>query len=112
MWVAHAGIVLVVNPGSDKYAADEIFNEHLAHEYGFLHGQGKDILFLIERSCYARIESWAHVYVPQVYPFELTEKNKIEEPVRDKIVEWLRKIKGATDAPPAISGEDEWLPTS
>lgn len=45
MWVSKAGIVLVTG-GDDQ--GSSTFNINLAHEAGFLQGQGKPVLFLVE----------------------------------------------------------------
>jgi len=45
MWAARAGIVLGVDPAGENEVA---FSLNLAHEFGFLQGQGKPLLLLIE----------------------------------------------------------------
>jgi hypothetical protein len=45
MWISKAGIVLVMKRGIEGQA----FTMNLAHEFGFLQGQGKPILVLVEK---------------------------------------------------------------
>jgi hypothetical protein len=45
MWAARAGIVLGVDPTGESEVA---FSLNLAHEFGFMQGQGKPLLLLVE----------------------------------------------------------------
>lgn len=45
LWACDLGIVLVVESG----LSDESFSGNLAHEYGFLHGQDKRVVFLVQK---------------------------------------------------------------
>jgi hypothetical protein len=45
MWAARAGIVLGVEPSGETEVA---FSLNLAHEFGFMQGQGKPLLLLVE----------------------------------------------------------------
>lgn len=56
MWVARAGIVLIAGP------VEQAFSMNLAHETGFLQGQGKPVLIMLEEGSERGIEGWTNAY--------------------------------------------------
>jgi hypothetical protein len=53
LWASDAGIVLVLDLGQDITP----LSPNLAHEYGFLHGQGKPVVFLVEKKLMRELSS-------------------------------------------------------
>jgi hypothetical protein len=54
MWLARAGVVLVAG------GADRAFGINLAHEAGFLQGQGKPVLILVEEGSEKDMDEWTN----------------------------------------------------
>ena len=68
MWACKAAIVLVVSaPGKDGE-----FSENLAHELGFMQGQGKPLLPLVEESAEKRLKEIANLQGLQLTTFNRT----------------------------------------
>ena len=61
MWAAKAGIVLAAEP--DETRQDIAFTLNLAHEFGFMQGQGKPLLLLVEEPSrvLAELDAWTNV---------------------------------------------------
>lgn len=64
MWLSKAGIVLVAG------GSDDSFNMNLAYETGFLQGQGKPVLILVERGSDKSLYEWsiAHGIIAPRFP--------------------------------------------
>jgi hypothetical protein len=60
MWAARAGIVLGVDPTGESEVA---FSLNLAHEFGFMQGQGKPLLLLVEAPSKVEkeLDAWSNV---------------------------------------------------
>ena len=59
MWVSKAGIVLVAGTGKK---IEEEFSLNLAHEFGFLQGQGKPVMLLVEGGLGRALEKFSNAY--------------------------------------------------
>lgn len=61
MWAARAGIVLGVEPAPGE--SDVAFSLNLAHEFGFMQGQGKPLLLLVEApsKVEAELDTWSNL---------------------------------------------------
>jgi hypothetical protein len=51
LWTCDAGIVLVSKGAEGDSTLDEGFSANLAHELGFIQGQGKPVLLLVQNQC-------------------------------------------------------------
>jgi len=68
LWASAAAIVLVMDIG-----ADEAFSMNLAHEYGFMQGQGKPTLVLTERGQEDSLKRLSNMHGLNIAPFEQNE---------------------------------------
>ena len=60
MWAAQAGIVLGANPEKKNQLAVSV---NIAHEYGFMQGQGKPVILLVQKQpkVMSELEAWSNV---------------------------------------------------
>lgn len=95
MWVAKAGIILV-NGVSDA----EVLGKNLPHEFGFLQGQTKPILLLVENGCEDAVKVWSNVdgvYRPR-FPDNEEALNRDSANSVYRLVEiWTKRIRGIDD---------------
>lgn len=98
MWVAEAGIVLVAG------GIDKPFSMNLAHEAGFLSGQGKPVLVLVEQGSDQSMTEWsnAHGIVAPRFPADDSAFDPDSPESLDRILEsWINT---------ALNGTSAWLP--
>jgi hypothetical protein len=94
MWAARAGIVLGVDPVGESEVA---FSLNLAHELGFMQGQGKPLLLLVE--ALSRVEkelnAWSNlkgITAPRFSPeFALSDSDP--QSIKALVERWLIDIK-------------------
>jgi hypothetical protein len=84
MWLARAGIVLVAG------GIDQAFSINLAHEAGFLQGQGKPVLILVEEGSEKGMDQWTNAY-GLVAPRFPADERAFDSSNRDSIVANLRR---------------------
>jgi len=92
MWLARAGIVLVSGPVA------QAFSMNLAHEAGFLQGQGKPTLVLVEEGSERGMENWTNAagLVAPRFPADKTAFDPDNENSLVAILRhWLDSIKTA-----------------
>lgn len=92
MWLSRAGLVLVSGP------VEQAFSMNLAHEAGFLQGQGKPTLVLVEEGSQKGMESWtnaAGLVAPRFSPddsaFDATNENSLPAILKH----WIESVKNA-----------------
>lgn len=96
MWAAAAGIVLVADPEKE----DELsFSLNLAHEFGFLQGQGKPILLLIENHSKALgdLDRWTNakgLVAPRFNSADAFDRSHGES-IAAKIRKWIQELADA-----------------
>lgn len=96
MWAAAAGVVLVADPEKE----DELsFSLNLAHEFGFLQGQGKPILLLIENHLKALtdLDRWTNakgLVAPRFNSADAFDRSH-EESIASKIRTWIQELSDA-----------------
>ena len=93
MWLSRAGIVLVSGP------VQQAFSMNLAHEAGFLQGQGKPTLVLVEENSQAGMEGWTNAaglvaprFADDETAFDANDKGSLPAILR----QWLRSIRTAS----------------
>jgi hypothetical protein len=84
MWLARAGIVLVAG------GAGQAFGINLAHEAGFLQGQGKPVLILVEEGSEKGMDDWTNAS-GLVAPRFPADDRAFDPSNRDSIVANLRR---------------------
>lgn len=84
MWLSRAGIVLVAG------GAGQAFGMNLAHEAGFLQGQGKPVLILVEEGSEKGMEEWTNAS-GLVAPRFPADDRAFDPSNRDSIVANLRR---------------------
>ena len=94
MWAARAGIVLGVDPSGETEVA---FSLNLAHEFGFMQGQGKPLLLLIEAPSKVEqeLDKWSNlkgITAPR-FNREFAMVGGSAESIRSQVVRWLREIR-------------------
>jgi hypothetical protein len=95
MWAAKAGIVLAAEPDDQK--EDIAFTLNLAHEFGFMQGQGKPLLLLVEAPSrvQAELDRWTNIKAIQAPRFHrdcaLDDSNL--ESIRTKVENWYATIQ-------------------
>lgn len=90
MWLAEAGIVLVAGTGDDS------FSMNLAHEAGFLQGQGKPVLVLVERGSAESMKEWSNaqgLVAPRFAGDEGAFDPDNPESIDARIGEWLSNLR-------------------
>ncbi len=88
-----AGIVLVLDAKDSDQAA---FSKNLAHEVGFLQGQGKPILVLVEDGCEDPLKDVANllgVNVPRFAKGERAFNPSHSTSIDQQITKWARSLK-------------------
>jgi len=90
MWVSKAGIVLVAGGEGDA------FSMNLVHEAGFLQGQGKDVLILVEEGFGEEMIKWSNAFgvVAPHFPnndsaFDPDTPNSIDK----QLIRWVAYLK-------------------
>lgn len=87
MWLSKGGIVLVA--GADD---QDGFSINLAHEAGFLQGQGKPLLFLVEEKSAKSMKGWSNVdgMVQARFPDDDAAFNEDNiDSIQTNIMKWL-----------------------
>lgn len=96
MWSAAAGIVLVADPERE----DELsFSLNLAHEFGFLQGQGKPILLLTENESKALVDldRWTNakgLVAPRFNRADAFDRSHSES-IAAKVKTWIEELADA-----------------
>lgn len=94
MWAAQAGIVLGVEPTE---GAEVAFSLNLAHEFGFMQGQGKPLLLLVETPSRVEkeLDGWSNIKGITAPRFQRDVALSDTEPqsLRAAVVRWLRDIR-------------------
>ncbi|MDQ3918219.1 MAG: hypothetical protein M3348_07060 [Acidobacteriota bacterium] len=90
MWVSTAGIVLVIKDPDSKH-----ISINLAHELGFLLGQGKKVLMLVEdvQECIEVMNSFANIAGVLFQRFDPMLAKDKPESAYSKVREWIRVVK-------------------
>lgn len=91
LWVSRAGIVLVTTPDSKQQRALSL---NLAHEAGFIQGQAKPLLMLVEDGTGKDVDEWANVkgMVFAEFPKDASAFNPDHKNSLDRLVSsWLEK---------------------
>jgi hypothetical protein len=92
MWLARAGIVLVSGP------VEQAFSMNLAHEAGFLQGQGKPTLVLVEEGSQRGMENWtnaAGLVAPRFPADDTAFDHDNENSLASILSHWLESVKNA-----------------
>jgi hypothetical protein len=94
MWAARAGIVLGVDPSGESEVA---FSLNLAHEFGFIQGQGKPLLLLVE--AFSKVEKeldkWSNlkgVTAPR-FSKDYALVREHPESIQSRVKRWLNEIQ-------------------
>ncbi len=93
MWISRAGIVLVLDAKDSDQAA---FSKNLAHEVGFLQGQGKPILVLVEDGCEDPLKDVANllgVNAPRLAKGESVFNPSHPGSIDQRITRWSKSLK-------------------
>ncbi len=92
LWASAAAVVLVINIGTD-----EAFSMNLAHEYGFMQGQGKPILVLIERGQEESLKRLSNLHGLNIALFAADDVafggDDQENSIEQRIASWLSTFK-------------------
>jgi hypothetical protein len=88
MWAGEAAIVFVIS--TEEPEASE-FSENLAHETGFMQGQGKPLFLLVEQGAKDSVLKNANLQGLQLFEFSKAVAENDEEPesISQKLVPWL-----------------------
>ena len=94
MWLSKAGIVLVAGGevGDDQRA----FSMNLAHEYGFLQGQGKPVLLLVEDGCGEEMREWTNtlgIVAPRFAKDEKAFNPDASDSLDAILSKWISRLK-------------------
>ncbi len=90
MWLSKAGIVLVAGNKEDALGIN------LAHEAGFLQGQGKPVLILVEESCRGSLSKFTNIsglVSPSFANDEQAFISNNEKSIEAVLCKWLATIK-------------------
>ncbi|MDX6603254.1 MAG: hypothetical protein QOF13_2456 [Solirubrobacterales bacterium] len=99
MWASKAAIVLVVSmPGDDELSA---FSANLAHEWGFMQGQGKPLMPLVEKNLSSSITDNANLQGLQLTTFDKDHamSSRHPESIYQKAGAWLKLLREARTDP-------------
>ncbi len=97
MWAAKAGIVLAVEPTEAQAIG---FSLNLAHEFGFMQGQGKPLLLLVEESRVLKeLDDWSNVKGINAPRFTKERAFEDDDPqsIKTAIVRWYNTIRPNAD---------------
>ncbi len=93
MWLAEAGIVLVIDSQDKNYDA---LGPNLPHECGFLQGQAKPTLLLVEGRSSDALQRWSNIcgihaprFAPEMETFDLNHPNSVSKVVE----EWIASFR-------------------
>jgi predicted amino acid-binding ACT domain protein len=91
MWVSKGGIILVVKETAEKPP----LSLNLAHEWGFLLGQGKSVLVLVEDGieCWKVIQSFSNLAGVTVHGFNRHDPNDSRKSAYSVISSWIRFVR-------------------
>jgi hypothetical protein len=94
MWAASAGIVLGVDPSCESEVA---FSLNLAHEFGFIQGQGKPLLLLVEAGSNVEkeLDTWSNLKGVTAPRFTKAHALLTDEPdsIQSRVRSWLADIR-------------------
>lgn len=101
MWASEAAILFVVKPPDDQQEEDEeesklsAFSENLAHECGFMQGQAKPLLPLVEKHAEAEIHRNANLQGLQLTTFRRESPVNPDGPqsITRKVEAWVKILK-------------------
>lgn len=109
MWAAKAGVVLGVAAEDES---DVSFSLNLAHEFGYMHGQGKPLLLLIEADSRVEreLDDWSNIKGIQAPRFdhEYAFVDDHDDSIAAKVGQWLvsvRSVSGRGDRLQEQSGD-------
>jgi hypothetical protein len=88
MWASKAAILLVMTEPQDDRMRE--FSVNLAHECGFMQGQGKSLLPLVNKNVAHTIWQYANLQGLQLMEFGDKDMSKI-------VVAWLERLRGGDD---------------
>lgn len=88
MWLAKAGIVLVTD-----LKKEDVLGKNLPHEFGFLQGQGKQILLLVESGAQILWSNIDGIYAPRFPPNEIAFLKDKPGSIHDIITQWVRRVR-------------------
>jgi hypothetical protein len=97
MWAARAGIVLGVDPIGESEVA---FSLNLAHEFGFMQGQGKPLLLLVEAQ--SRVEkelaAWSNLkgIIAPRFSKEYALSDSHPQSLKAVLERWLSEMKSGS----------------
>jgi hypothetical protein len=92
MWVSKAGIVLVIG----AQGSEEQFNENLAHEFGFIQGQGKPLMLLVEGGQAESMRKWTNgkgISAPRFAPDDRAFNPDDPESINKVVQRWLNTLR-------------------
>jgi len=91
MWASEAAIVLVVSTPDER-----AFSENLAHEWGFMQGQGKPLLPLVQAGVAASVTVNANLQGLQLSTFSETAATNRHQPnsIYRQVHDWLNVLYG------------------
>lgn len=94
MWAARAGIVLGVEPTGESEVA---FSLNLAHEFGFMQGQGKPLLLLVEAPSKVEkeLDTWSNlkgITAPR-FSREYALSDGHHQSIQAVLERWLTEVK-------------------
>jgi hypothetical protein len=94
MWAARAGIVLGVDPSGESEVA---FSLNLAHEFGFMQGQGKPLLLLVEAPSKVEkeLDAWSNlkgITAPR-FSKEFAMSDSHPQSIKYVVERWLADIR-------------------
>lgn len=94
LWAAQAGVFLV-----NKEADNKHISINLAHELGFLMGQGKAVLMLVEDApeCIELMNSFANIAGVLFQLFSLNVGKESRKSIHSRISAWVKNVRSELD---------------
>lgn len=91
MWASDAAIMFVVSTPDEQHA----FSQNLAHECGFMQGQGKPLLPLVQKDILSIIMQNANLQGLQVMTFSRAHatSNQYQDSIGSRVGSWLKLLR-------------------
>jgi hypothetical protein len=96
LWVADAGIVVIIPP-ADPETQGSSFSANLAHEFGFLQGQGKQVPVFVDRRCRddEGLRSWSisHGIILHYFDHQNALNQNHPQSIDQQLERWIKWLK-------------------
>ncbi len=105
MWASDAAIMFVVSTPDEEHA----FSQNLAHECGFMQGQGKPLLPLVQKDLLPTITQNANLQGLQLMTFSRSHatSNQYQDSIGSRVGSWLKLLRSVHGWTEGLEGEGD-----